>query len=229
MFIAFLFFLIVDVTSPLCAQTTTESIEFIPVFGNEDVHANDFYFQWNNTDSIRIETLKFYISEIVFLQDDKIVWKEKNSFHLIDASSPKTLILALVVPSSTSYNKLKFNIGIDSVTNVSGVFGGDLDPTKGMYWTWQSGYINFKLEGKSNVCETRNNEFQFHIGGYQFPFNTLQTVILERKSKVNNSIYIDVKKLISSTNLSNQHSIMSPGDNAVLLSKKLPELFNMKQ
>ena len=80
------------------------------------------------------------------------------------------------------HDKIKFNLGIDSLTNVSGVMGGDLDPTKGMYWTWQSGYINFKMEGSSAVCPTRNHEFQFHIGGYQDPFYAMQTLELEVKN-----------------------------------------------
>ena len=69
--------------------------------------------------------------------------------------------LALQIPSNIPFSKLKFQLGIDSLTNVSGAMGGDLDPTKGMYWTWQSGYINMKIEGKSNSCKTRKNQFQF--------------------------------------------------------------------
>lgn len=109
-------------------------------------------------------------------------------------------------------------MGIDSLTNVSGALGGDLDPTKGMYWTWQSGYINFKLEGKSQYCNTRNNEFQFHLGGYLQPFYCLQSL----KMKVNNSqeinIVLDVKKIIDAIDLKSLNHVMSPGKDAMTLS-----------
>ena len=60
--------------------------------------------------------------------------------------------------------RIYFQIGIDSLTNVSGDLDGDLDPALGMYWAWNSGYINMKLEGKSSSCKSVKKEFQFHIG-----------------------------------------------------------------
>ena len=56
--------------------------------------------------------------------------------------------------------------------------GGDLDPTKGMYWAWQSGYINFKMEGSCSQCLATKNNFEFHLGGYQQPFYAMQTIEL---------------------------------------------------
>jgi hypothetical protein len=105
--------------------------------------------------------------------------------------------------------------------------GGDLDPTKGMYWTWQSGYINFKLEGNSNLCKTRHNEFQFHLGGYQQPFNCLQTVFVQVKSTANIKLNIDVEKFFQYIQLSQLNHIMSPSKEAVELSEKLTETFSV--
>lgn len=118
-------------------------------------------------------------------------------------------------------------MGIDSTTNVSGA-GGDLDPTKGMYWTWQSGYINFKLEGKSNLCKTRNNEFQFHIGGYLFPFSCVQTIQLDLKPTEEPVIIIDIKKLLAPIDLSKQNQIMNTGLDAVKFSVLISNSFRVK-
>lgn len=124
-------------------------IKFVANSGfSEFGQVNTSIIKLNSKDSIQLETLKIYISELSILNDKNVIWKEQNSFHLIDFSHPSTLLLILKLPSYQSFNKLKFNLGIDSLTNVSGAMGGDLDPTNGMYWTWQSGYINFKLEGK---------------------------------------------------------------------------------
>ena len=120
-------------------------------------------------------------------------------------------------------------MGIDSTTNVSGAMGGDLDPTKGMYWTWLSGYINFKLEGTSNICKTRHNEFQFHLGGYQHPFNSLQTVFIEISSKSTIEINIDLLKIFQQINLAQQHHIMSPEQDAMDFSEKVINSLSIKK
>ena len=198
-----------------------------PVYGNTNLQL-DSYYQLNN-DSLQIELLKFYVSGIEFMNDDKSVWKEKNSFHLIDASVENSLTISLNAPDNIHFNKIKFNIGIDSITNVSGVMGGDLDPTKGMYWSWQSGYVNFKLEGRSNICKTRNNEFQFHLGGYQYPFSAIQTIVLNVKQEEPVNIELDLQKLISQFNLSKENRVMSPDAEAVRLSGYLSSAIRIKQ
>ena len=159
------------------------SITFQPLFGNSQVQLNEKYFKFSNGDSIQFQSLQFYVSEIAFFNNEDLIYREENSFHLVNATEPKTQQINFSLPGTTAATHLNFNLGIDSVTNVSGAMGGDLDPTKGMYWTWQSGYINFKLEGKSNRCKTRNNEYQFHLGGYQFPLNSIQKISLDITGK----------------------------------------------
>jgi hypothetical protein len=200
-------------------------LQFNPVFGSNALATDQTYI--SNNDSLQISTLRFYISGIEFLMNEERVWKEENSFHLIDATLAGSLNIALNKPQELNYNRLKFNIGIDSTTNIAGVMGGDLDPTKGMYWTWQSGYINFKLEGNSKRCNTRNHEFTFHLGGYQYPYNTLQTLILPIGNAGRIDIIIDAAKLIAETELSKQNHIMSPGEEAMALSGKLKNAFSI--
>jgi hypothetical protein len=204
----------------LCSQTdNAHSVIFHPMYGGSSLQMDHYYK--SGTDSVLIETLKFYISGIELMHNSKVVWKESNSFHLVDISEVKTLSFKLKIPSSLTYDQLKLNLGIDSVTNVAGAMGGDLDPTKGMYWSWQSGYINFKLEGRSNVCKTRNNEFQLHLGGYQHPYNSLASTWLPVSTTSQTDIFIDVEQMLKCTDLVAQHHIMSPGKEAVLLSEKV--------
>jgi hypothetical protein len=68
---------------------------------------------------------------------------------------------------------------VDSLHNCSGAQSGDLDPVKGMFWTWNSGYIFFKLEGKSPASHSPGNIFEFHVGGYRKPNNNLRGVELK--------------------------------------------------
>lgn len=203
-----------------------DTLVFQPMFGDSTLVLSTYSYKLNDKDSIQFDVLKFYISGIEFLNKGKPVWKEENSFHLIDASQEKTMSVILKRSSSIICDQIKFNIGIDSTINVSGAMGGDLDPTKGMYWTWQSGYINFKLEGISNVCKSKNQEFQYHVGGYESPFNAFQTVTLDCKRS--NKIEIDIKELLSGIDLSKQDHIMSPSAEAVVLAQKISKTFSVQ-
>ncbi len=160
----------------------THSLNFLPTFGSSALSL-DHYYKVGEKDSIEISALKFYVSGIELWQEKKLVFKEKKSFHLVDILNSKSLNVSLNLPSAINFTEIKFNLGIDSVTNVSGAMGGALDPTLGMYWAWQSGYINLKLEGKSNLCKTRNNEFQFHLGGYLSPFLGMKQVRVKPDEK----------------------------------------------
>jgi hypothetical protein len=44
---------------------------------------------------------------------------------------------------------IRFLLGVDSARNVSGIQTGALDPARGMFWTWNSGYVMAKIEGSS--------------------------------------------------------------------------------
>lgn len=223
-------FLLITFSVNISSAQNNEAItlKFNPLFGKDALVLSKSYFSKNNNDSIQIDVLRFYISGIELLLNEKTVWKESNSFHLVDASVISSLHINLNTSSKPVFDKLKINMGIDSTTNVAGAMGGDLDPTKGMYWTWQSGYINFKLEGKSKVCNTRNNEFTFHLGGYQHPYNTLQSVLLNANNSNELNIAINAEELISKINLSKQNHIMSPGKEAVSISTELTKVFKIQ-
>lgn len=118
-------------------------------------------------------------------------------------------------------------MGIDSATNAKGVKGGDLDPTKGMYWAWHSGYINFKLEGNSNLCATRNNAFEFHLGGYKSPYNSLQKIRLSVVNKSNCKLVVDIAKFLQQINIATINQIMTPGKEAVGLSVNAANIFSI--
>jgi len=202
-------------------------IGFYPVYREIPIVLDSIGYMPGNRETIKFETLKFYISNIQFMDNDKIVFAEKNSYHLVDASNENSKLIQINFLPQNSYNEIRFNLGIDSVTNVAGVLGGDLDPTKGMYWTWQSGYVNLKLEGKSNV-NNKDFQFQFHLGGYQFPFNSMQTIRVKSDKKDLIKIYFDLKKFFDAVDLSANHHVMSPNTEAMELSSLAAKCFYTK-
>lgn len=196
-------------------------IEFKPVFRNQSLELNKKYVFQNDT--VEIETLKFYVSNVRFYNKGKLVDTADKKYLLVDFEKPNSLT---VKHRNKKFNSIKFYVGIDSLINVAGVLSGDLDPTKGMYWAWHSGYINFKLEGKSKKCQTRKNKFQFHIGGYEFPFNTLQ----EKEFNTNNKdvvIEIALDEFFTQIDLSKQYEVMSPNQQAVEISKLFSNSFHL--
>lgn len=225
--LAVLLFLCINLT----AFSQSKAIQFYvtPTFGNVVLHLADSSFKMNDSANLQIDLLKFYISNIQFLKNEKVVLQEKNSFHLIDAADEKTFSISIDNKQNIVYDELKFNLGIDSATNVSGAMGGDLDPTKGMYWTWQSGYINFKLEGKSSTCKTRNNEFAFHLGGYQKPIYALQTLSFKIKNADSINLKIEVQEFLKQIDLAKQNHIMSPSVETKLLLKIVASFFKLSE
>ncbi len=207
--------------------TAQVNVYFNPMFVGNKLELNKQYFIVNSTNSIQIETLKFYISNMEFYNTEQLVFKEKNSFHLIDAEDSTTFNLMINLKPNINFNQIKFNIGIDSITNYGGAMGGDLDPTKGMYWTWQNGYINFKIEGKSNLSIAKSNDFLFHLGGYQNAFSTLQTIQLPVQNSQVIPINMAIDKWINEIDLAKQNHIMSPSKEAVILSNKLSTIFSV--
>jgi hypothetical protein len=213
--------------SPSAAQDTKKlPITFVFTYGQQPLtiaYGNEQL----TTDRTLIQACRFYISAIELYDADKLQWKEANSYHLLDAAAPASLQLLVNIPEQLHYNTIRFRLGVDSTTNVSGAMGGDLDPSKGMYWSWQSGYINFKLEGKNTKCPGRNNEFHFHLGGYASSFASMQTVALTTENTKSIAIQFDVQNFLSGIDLTTQNNIMIPGNDAVILSRKAASIFSL--
>jgi len=203
------------------------NVNFKFIYHQRDLIMDSLYVG-NNQESIQFETLKFYISNLRFNLNNGKTFIEKNSWHLIEMEDRNSLHVSVPDSLNDSIRNISFNLGIDSTTNVSGALGGDLDPTQGMYWTWQNGYINFKLEGKSTLCKTRNNEFQFHIGGYMNPFNTLQKIELPINKVGSYTIVFDLEQLMDKIDLSILNHVMSPQLDAVEISKKIVTAFSIE-
>lgn len=172
--------------------------------------------------------LMFYLSDLKLLQSGKVVWEQRNSHHLVIAGNTESIKIDLGTSESLVFDALQFSIGTDSITNTSGAMAGDLDPTKGMFWTWNSGYINFKLEGSHPLSPNRKNGFQFHIGGYRYPYPTIRTLTVPAGS-VGTRLVLDLAPFLNSIDLEKQNRIMSPGPDATELADLLAKMFSSEK
>ena len=174
---------------------------------------------------ISFEMLKFYIGKIQFFKNEEPVNEIFDSFRLIDFSDSVPQNSIFEIPVDLDFHKIQFQLGIDSATHQLGIMGGDLDPTKGMYWAWNTGYINLKIEGFSSLSSARDKSFQYHLGGYMQPFETVQTIRLDIPKTSKSILKIDVSKFLSAKYLAAESRTMSPGAKAKELSKVVSTIF----
>jgi hypothetical protein len=160
--------------------------------------------------------------------------KTSSRYHLIDFSDSATTRIEVPVSAGIIYNGLQFQMGIDSADQVRGAQSGALDPAKGMFWTWNSGYINFKIEGHSPISNQPAHIFEYHIGGYRETYNTVWKIKLYstndesfRTSKENKIIIVVAMDLDyffdgpTPIHISETPNCMKPGS----LARKISENF----
>jgi hypothetical protein len=104
---------------------------------------------------------------------------------------------------------------------------GDLDPIKGMYWTWNSGYINSKFEGILTKTDATKIPFEYHLGGYLPPYPTLQTLTFNYEKSETTVVKLDLSQFISSLEIEKCNNVMIPGPKAFELSKLLTKCFKI--
>jgi len=123
-----------------------------------------------------ISKFKYYISHILLAAANGTP-AEQDNYYLVDEGNPETLYFSFAVRTG-SYTSLSFLPGVDSLHNVSGAQTDALDPLNDMFWTWNTGYIMAKIEGKSPQSKVVNNKLEYHIGGFMGPYSVLQPVTL---------------------------------------------------
>ncbi len=110
-----------------------------------------------------VTKLRYYITNIKLRGN--IDLKDEQNSHLIDAAKSTSFTIDV---KEGKYKDVTFLLGVDSMHNFSGAQTGALDPMNDMFWTWNSGYVMFKLEGFSDSSNVTNNKIEHHVGGYRF-------------------------------------------------------------
>lgn len=209
-------------------QQESTSIRVLPVLNGLPIELDKRYYVAEWEDSLSFERIKFYLSDVSIFAGVEKVGESAKKHILIDLENPESLSIPIQGNTIGSFDKIRFNLGIDSLTSVSGVFGGDLDPTNGMYWSWQSGYINVKIEGKADKCPARKHKFQFHLGGYAYPNNCLQKIELDVKKEGEVEILLELNSFFAQRDLQHTYQLMSPGPEAVRMAEQISQIFRVQ-
>jgi len=175
---AIILFALLIAFHPLKAQ---QSIQFIPMFGTEKWHPDSSYINYAG-EYLQINKCLFYTTnwKAVIpnpkknMQSDTITISDAH--YLIDLNDPNSLKLPFTIPANCT--QLIFTVGVDSIKNTTGIQTGVLDPAKGMFWTWRTGYIMARMQGSSPVANTAGKRFSYDVGGFESPYNAVRTISL---------------------------------------------------
>ena len=231
-----------DTASP-AAVAGTVSIELSNVAGSVNVDETGATSYVNSSsESFTVNKLKYYISNVKFYNAGVLKYTMPESYFLVDEADQATTHLEIPNVPPGSYTSVRYTVGVDSARNVSGAQTGALDPANGMFWTWSSGYIFFKIEGKSPASSQPDSSYVYHIGGFKDGNNTNATreveIVFGGSSLVVNGtreaeihVLADVLKLFSTPNaisIAAFNTQMAPGGNALLIANNYANMFSFE-
>lgn len=122
-----------------------------------------------------VTKFKYYLGNIALIKKDGSSYLQ-SSYFLINEEEPLSKEIVWNGIPAGEYTAMSFIIGVDSARNCTGMQEGALDPVNAMFWAWNTGYIFLKMEGKSPASKSPGRMFEYHIGGFREPANSIRTV-----------------------------------------------------
>lgn len=205
-----------------CVRLQAQSIRITVRAGDKELLSDSTEVNTRVNGQITIRTVRFYLSDVRLVRSGAVVWRDSQAAHLIDLRDPGKNVL--VLPDGVPYDSLYFRFGTDSLLNVSGALAGDLDPAKGMYWAWNSGYIHCKIEGMSERSNAPRHAIEYHLGGYLPPYASSREVRLPAGT----GLVLDLTEFLESIKPAEQSTVNTPGPEAVRLCEVLARSFRMQ-
>lgn len=140
-------------------------------------------------ETFAVRNFRYYLSHIQLAGADGNYYEAgAEPAYLADLRDSSSQQITLT--SKGPVGGIRFLLGVDSLTNVTGVHTGVLDPARGMFWTWNSGYIMAKLEGRSPQSTAPGRNFTYHIGGYREGLQTARWITLPLQATTDNRIVL---------------------------------------
>ncbi|HEX8424753.1 MbnP family protein [Hymenobacter sp.] len=158
------------------------NIEFENVVGDSPLELNRRapYFTPSG-DDFTVSIFRYYISNIKLKRADGTEFVQPESYYLVDQERDQSRKFTIPNVPAGDYTQLTFILGVDAARNTAGAQTGAL-AVSDMFWSWDSGYIFTKLEGRSS--KSPNQALAFHIAGFQPPHNTIRNVSPAMNNKI---------------------------------------------
>lgn len=205
-------------------------------FSFDSVYRNHF------GEAFRVRNFRYYISHIRLVYTDGKTISSHLAPHLVNDADSSSEQLVITAPKG-SLAAIRFLLGIDSATNVNGVQSGDLDPAKGMFWIWNTGYIMARLEGSSPASKAPGKQYSYDIGGYKSGENaareislTIEPAVSRQSSAISHKtsafiITADIGRWFYGKNdirISEQPMCHSPGNFAMQIADNYAAMFSIR-
>lgn len=158
----------------------TLNIEMEHVVGSKALALNaTTYTNPTSSEQFTLSRFNYYISNIKLRKADGTEYAQPESYYLVQESATESKKLRLEDVPAGDYTGISFVVGVDSARNVAGAQTGALDVNNSMFWSWNTGYIFFRMEGNllaSSAYPAKS--FLMHVGGFTKPYNAIRTVKL---------------------------------------------------
>jgi hypothetical protein len=154
-------------TALLNAEGQTLKLCFLGKFGTDTLKTGRKY-RTAGGDSVRFEMAKFYVSEIA-LVDSTGKSHYLMGTHLVDmldsASQARGYAIISVKAIPGTYRGVRFSVGVPFEENHrdAALQSAPLGMESQMFWSWNSGYIFHRIEGKVDSAGVPKTFF-YHIG-----------------------------------------------------------------
>ena len=163
------------------ASRDSLTIEIVPRVGEKKWTPEATYTNASG-EAFSIDKCLFYLSNFAVQSSSGKWFPIRDSYFLANILDSSSLQIRLPIPSSDIVN-IRFLLGVDSIKNVSGIQSGVLDPARGMFWTWNTGYVMAKMEGSSPVSPMPGKKFTYHVGGFAGEQNVTKLIQLAINKK----------------------------------------------
>lgn len=126
-------------------------------------------------DEFAVTKLRYYLSNVRLRRQDGSWFAARQNpassegYYLIDEAVAGSKAFEIAGVPAGTYDGIEFLVGIDAARNTAGAQTGTLDPARGLFWTWKSGYIFFLFEGRSPQSTAAGQALTYHIGGAAEP------------------------------------------------------------
>jgi len=218
----------------------TLNVEFLNKVDNQDLDITGSTNYINSLgEEFSVNVFKYYITNIRLIKQDSSRYYLPETYWLVDAEKPLSFLNKLNNVAAGKYIGMEFMIGVDSATLAKGVQGGALDPSNGMVWSWTTGYIFVKMEGRCPTAGT-DSLFQYHISGYHdydgtnsLRWSTVyfngQTIDVNKSVNTKVQIKTDVQEFFKNPgdwSISDSPVVVSPGHLPPIIADNYKDMFS---
>ena len=155
--------------TPVTETKGTLNVQFRASFGSQPLSLNSPYTTYSNY-RVQPENLKYLVHHINTKMSGNIM-EIKDAFLVDHSNSNNSFSVQL---EKGSYDGLQFSIGVDSSMNhddpalLPPTHPFSINMANDMFWSWSSGYIFMKYEGRADTTGTGTGAldhlFVFHTG-----------------------------------------------------------------